>query len=73
MYNILNNSQLGFREGHSTTFALSEFVEGVLSTFDKGEMSCDPSMLAVNVYCRTRAALIHVMGKERPGDGGDPT
>lgn len=37
---ILNNAQFRFREGHSTTLALSEFVEGVLSTFDKGEVVC---------------------------------
>ena len=39
-YKILNNSQYGFREGHSTTLALSEFVKGVLSTFNKGEAVC---------------------------------
>ena len=38
--NILNSSQFGFREGHSTTMALSEFVEGVLKKFDKGEAVC---------------------------------
>ena len=37
-YSIFNNSQFGFRECHSTTFP--EFVEGVLSTFDKGEVVC---------------------------------
>ena len=39
-YNVLNCSQFGFREGHSTTLALSEFVEGVLSEFDEGNATC---------------------------------
>ena len=39
-YNNSINSQFGFREGHSTILALSEFVDGVLSTFDKGEAVC---------------------------------
>ena len=37
---FLNNSQFGFRENHSTNMALSEFVEGVLNGFDKGEAVC---------------------------------
>ena len=39
-YNILNNSQFGFRKNLSTTMALSEFVEGVLNRFDKREAVC---------------------------------
>ena len=39
-FNILNSSQFGFREGHSTTLALSEFVESTLSSFDKGNAVC---------------------------------
>ena len=39
-YNTLNNSQFGFRESHSPTTTLSEFVEGVLSTFDNGDAIC---------------------------------
>ena len=39
-FNILNSSQFGFREGHSTTLALSEFVESILSSFDKGNAVC---------------------------------
>ena len=31
------NYQLAFREGHFTTLAFSELVEGVLSTYEKGE------------------------------------
>ena len=38
--NVLNNSQLSFRENYSTTMVLSEFVEGVLNRFDKGEAAC---------------------------------
>ena len=38
--NVLNNSQFGFRANHSTVMALSEFVEGVLNRFDKGEAVC---------------------------------
>ena len=36
-FNILNTSQFGFREGNSTTLALSEFVETTLWCFDKGK------------------------------------
>ena len=39
-FNILNSSQFGFREGHSTTLALSEFVESALSSFDEGNAVC---------------------------------
>ena len=38
--NVLNNYQFGFRKIHSTTLALSEFVEGVLSNFDKRNEVC---------------------------------
>ena len=37
---VLNNSQVGFRQNHSITLALSEFVVGVLSNFDKGNAVC---------------------------------
>ena len=37
---VLNNSLFGFRQNHSTTLALSEFVEGVLSNFNKGNAFC---------------------------------
>ena len=39
-FNVLNTSQFGFREGHSTTLALSEFVESTLSSFDEGNAVC---------------------------------
>ena len=38
--NILNSSQFGFREEHSTTLALSELEESTLSLFDKGDAVC---------------------------------
>ena len=38
--NYFQKFSFGFREGHSTTLALSKFVEGVLSTFDKDEAVC---------------------------------
>ena len=38
---ILNSSEFGFREGHSTFLALSEFVESTLSCFDKENTFCD--------------------------------
>ena len=31
---IVNSSQFGFRQGHYTTLAVSEFVESTLSSFD---------------------------------------
>ena len=36
---ITNSYQLGFRKNYSTTFDLTEFVKGVLSNFDKGDVS----------------------------------
>ena len=36
----MNSYQFGFREGYSTTFALSEFVESTLFSFDKGNAFC---------------------------------
>ena len=35
--NLLNTPQFGFKEGHSTTLALSEFVDSTLSCFDEGK------------------------------------
>ena len=40
IYSILNSSQFGFREGYSTTLAVSEFVESTLNSFDKGNATC---------------------------------
>ena len=37
--NILYESQYGFRSGHSTTYAVSEFVTDILKGFDKKEMT----------------------------------
>ena len=37
--NILYKSQYGFRSGHSTTYAVSEFVTDVLKGFDNKEMT----------------------------------
>ena len=31
-FNILNNSQFGFKEGHSTTLAISEFFESTTTS-----------------------------------------
>ena len=35
-FNLLSRSQFGFREGYSTTLAISEFVESTLNSLDKG-------------------------------------
>ena len=60
-YNILNNSLFEFREGHSTTLVLSEFVEGVLSKFDKGEGVCAILLvLSKFFYCVERSVLLKI-------------
>ena len=58
-YNILNNSLFEFREGHSTTLVLSEFVEGVLSTFDNGESVCAVLLDLIKAFdCVDREILL---------------
>jgi exonuclease III len=46
-YNILFKSQHGFREGHSTTHAMIDFISSINEALDKGELSygvfCDLS------------------------------
>ena len=39
-FNVLNISWFGYIEGHSTTLALSEFVESTMSSFDEGNAVC---------------------------------
>ena len=34
----MTSSQFGFKDGHSTTLALSEFVEFTMFLFDKGKV-----------------------------------
>ena len=36
-YNIINQNQFGFRQGFSTTLAITEFSEDVLDTYEKGK------------------------------------
>ena len=59
-YSILNSSQFGFREGHSTTLALSEFVEFTLTSFDKGNAVCGVLLdLSKAFDCEDREILLN--------------
>ena len=39
-YKIINDNQFGFRRGHSTTMAVTEFVENILNSYDKQQATC---------------------------------
>ena len=39
-YNILSDNQYGFRQGHSTTLAISHFYENLLDSQDNGRATC---------------------------------
>ena len=39
-FNILNDCQFGFRKGHSTTMAITEFIENILKSSDNNKATC---------------------------------
>ena len=39
-YNLINKNQFGFRKGHSTAMAISEFYENIIKSYDQGKATC---------------------------------
>lgn len=66
LYNILPESQSGFRKGHSCTTALLGVTDDILETLDHGEMSAlvllDYSKAFDTINHEVLAAILHFMG-----------
>ena len=61
---LINSSQFGFRQGHSTEMAISEFYEKVLKSQDQGKATCAVLLdLAKAFDSVDRAIVLHKLYK----------